>query len=227
MSLRPGTDATVLKALGEAGIVTAYLFRLDFLSDTACMWTGAGSITVVASGDSLLDNMTFDSIAEGNVVQIGDNAFGAEGSETFQMSVAIPTSPPAALAAAQVFPSEYRGRSATIWRGLLIRDVNPLSQPIWVFRRIRSGAMDEVSISNDGTTHTLTLSIESHAASVSQSTNASYLDQPRYDPADTSQAYAVSIANGGQAPTASAYGQTNVNPGVRVGYGDGRLIQLD
>ncbi len=212
--MRPGTDQTITDALKAAGIVTAYLIRLDFSSEIACIWTGAGSITVAGSTDSLLNNRTFDAMANGQAIAIGDNAFGAQGSEAFQLSVALPSSPTAALAAAQVYPTEYRGRLATIWRGLLIRDAsNVLAQPIWQFRRIRAGAMDKFSVSNDGTTHTLTLNIESHAASISQATNANYLDQPKYDPADTSQNYAVSIATGGQAPTSSSYGQTNVGGG--------------
>jgi len=233
VSFRPGTDQTILDALAAAGITTAYLIRLDFASETACIWTGANAITVAGSGDSLLDDMTFDSVAAGNAVSIGDNAFGGDGSEAFQMSVAIPTSPPAALAAAQVYPNEYRGRQATVWRGLLIRDAsNALAQPVWTFRRVRSGAMDKVSISNDGTTHTFTLTIESHAASVSQATNASYLDQPRFDPEDTSQAYAVSIANGGQAPTSSSYGKTSVGSsgsyvGVGGGFSEQQNVRLD
>jgi len=58
-----------------------------------------------------------------------------------------------------------------------------------------------VKISNDGLSHTFTLAIEGHASLISSATSSSYLDQKRFDPADASQDYTVSCANGDPAPS--------------------------
>lgn len=205
MSLRPGTDSAVIAAISAPSITTAYLIRLDFKSETVCVWTGIGSVTAMMSADTLLNGQTFDEISHGVVTQIGDNSFSMTGSETFQMSLAIPSSPSTAIAAAQVFPSEYQARQATVWRALLIRPADPLAEPLWMYRRIRSGAMDKIEISNDGDSHIFLLSIESHASLISSASQSTYLDQPRFDPNDISQKWAPSLANGGKSPTDGSY----------------------
>ena len=201
--MRPGNTPELTAILDAAGITTAIVARLDFKSETLFCWTGAHQITVTGTGDSLMDGQTFEPIADGLPLEIGDNAFSYNGSEALTITLAIPTAPHVVLAAAQTFPDEYLARPATFWRALLMRPADPLAQPTWLFRRIRSGAMDSVSITNDGSEHTFALTIESHASLVSAATNASYLDQARLDPVDTSQKYAAQIANGGLAPTLS------------------------
>ena len=225
MSLRPGIDQTITNALAAAGITTCYLLRLDFQSEAVGVWTGNGSIQPTMSGDSMLDNIVFDELSQGVTTQIGDNAFSMEGSETFQISLAIPTSPSAQITAAMVHPSEFQARPATIWRGLLIRPSNPLAAPAWVFRRIRSGAMDKIEVIFDGQSHIFTLSIESHAALISSASQSTYMDQDRFDPADTSQRYAVSIANGGLSQTDGGYTGTRVGASTPVGRNANRYLE--
>lgn len=213
MSLRPNIDQTILDALDRDGIVTAFLIRLDFKSESVGIWTGIGAIQPTGSGDSLLDGLVFDELSQGVTTAIGDNAFSMEGSETFEMALAIPTAPSTQIAASMVYPDEWQARQATIWRALLIRAPNPLAPPVWVHRRIRSGAMDRLEVSNDGQSHIFKLSIESHAALISAATQSTYLDQQRFDPNDTSQVYAVSIANGGLSPTTGGYAGPSVGAG--------------
>ena len=202
--MRDGITTQITDILAAAGISTALCARLDFLSETVCVWTGSHSIQPSGSGDSLLDGQQFDPLANGVVVNIGDNAFSYTGSESLDITLAVPSAPSTAIAAAETYPAEYQGRQATIWRALLIQPSDPLAQPTWLFRRVRSGAMDKLEISNDGMTHTFKMSIESHASLISSATQSTYLDQKtRYDAADTSQDYAISIANGGSTPKSS------------------------
>lgn len=199
--MRDAMTGDILSAIGATQIRTAYLARLEFQSETAFIWTGAHPIQPTGTGDSLLDGNAFNPLAAGVMVDIGENSFSYNGSEELTIVLAVPTAPSTVIAAASVYPNEYQSRQATIWRALRMPANDPLAPPVWLFRRIRSGAMDKVEIQNDGQSHNFMLTIESHQAQISNATNQSYLDQQRYDPADTSQAHAVSIANGDPGPT--------------------------
>ncbi len=201
--MRPGTDTSILAALEAAGITTCILGSLEFKSETVNVWTGAHPLTVQGSTDTLLDGKTFEPMVHGVVLNIGDNAFSMSGSEALDISLAIPSAPSRAIAAATVYPDEYQGRLATLWRAIMIVPPGAGTPPTWAFRRIRSGSMDQVKVSNDGISHTFTLSIEGHASLISNASNSTYMDQKRFDAADTSQDYAASCANGDPAPSKS------------------------
>ena len=204
--MRDGMTPALLDAV-SAPVITSYVAaRLEFANETLCVWTGGHPIQPTGSGDSLLDNNVFEPVANGVAVAIGDNTFSYSGSDEFTISLAVPASPNVTLAAAEALPAEYLTRPATIWRAILLPQPDPLAQPVWMFRRVRSGAMDKVEIQNDGRSHNFTLTIESHQSLISNATNQTYLDQKKYDPADTSQDYAASIANGDPAPAKAAVG---------------------
>jgi len=195
--MRDNLTNTIIDAVSGTSITTALCARLDFRSETVCVWTGAHTIQPTGSGDSLLDGLTFEPLANGVVVNIGDNKFSYVGPDELNITLAVPAAPSIAMAAAEVYPNEYQTRPATIWRAILIRPADPLAEAIWMFRRVRTGAMDKLEISNDGTNHTFSLTIESHAASISQASNSTYLDQPKFDPDDISQRWAPYIASNG------------------------------
>ena len=192
----------IISAIGAPLITTALMARLEFKSETIFCWTGLGSIVPTGSGDSSLDGNTFDALAAG-VVEFGQNSFSKNGSDELTVTLAVPSTPNAAIAAASVYRSEYQARPAVLWRALKLPQTDPLTAPIWMFRRIRSGKMDKVEITNDGQSHNFILTIESHQANLSNASNQTYLNQKRFDPTDTSQDYAVSIANGQPAPASS------------------------
>ncbi|HJO66318.1 MAG TPA: hypothetical protein QF469_13360 [Sphingomonas sanguinis] len=198
--MRDNMTPQVMSAITAPAITSYLAARLEFANETLFIWTGAHPIQPTGSGDSLLDGNTLEPVANGVAVQIGDNTFSYSGSDEFTISLAVPASPNVTLAAAEALPAEYLTRPATIWRAILIPQADPLAQPIWMFRRVRSGAMDKVEIQNDGRSHNFTLTIESHQSLVSNATNQTYLDQKKYDSTDTSQDYAASIANGDPAP---------------------------
>lgn len=202
--MRNGVTPEVNAALGAAGIVTGIAARLEFQSETLFVWTGAARIQPTGSGESLLDGNTFEPLAEGVIIDVGENTYSMTGSDEFTIALAIPSDAGTAIIASQVYPAEYQSRTAIIWRTFLYPQADPLAPPIWLFRRIRTGAMDKVEVQNDGSTNKFILTIESHQATISNATGQTYLDQKKYDPADTSQDYAVSIANGDPAPSKGA-----------------------
>lgn len=191
----------LVAAVAAPIITTALAARLDFRSGVLFTWTGIGAIIAPSTtGDSLLDGQTFDPLAP-EMVDIGENTFTMGGSGELVVALNVPAAPDIAIAAAQVYPNEYQGRSAVLWRAVRIDTGNPLAPPVWLFRRIRSGTMDKVEIQADGLSHKFILTIESHSGKVSNATNQTYLNQRFYDPADASQDFAPAIANGDPAPS--------------------------
>ena len=199
--MRFGTDTALLAALEAAGITTAIMASLEFKSETVNVWTGAHQLEVQGSADSVLNGKKFEPLVHGVVLNIGDNSFSMSGSDPLEITLAIPSAPSQAISAASVYADEYQSRNATLWRAIMIASPVPGAAATWAFRRVRSGAMDTVKISNDGLSHTFTLAIEGHASLISAATGSSYLDQKRFDPADASQDYTVSCANGDPAPS--------------------------
>lgn len=198
--MRPGTTTALTDALEAPQIVTALLCRLDLQNGPAFLWTGSHPIQVSGSGDSLLDGNIFDPLVHGLALQIGDNSFSYTGSDPLTISLAIPSDVSEEISIASVYPEEWRARPATFWRALMVPSPDPLGEPGWLFRRVRTGAMDKLEIQADGFSRTFNLTIEGHASLISTATGSTYLDQKRFDPADTSQDFAVAIGNGDPAP---------------------------
>lgn len=201
--MRSGTNSEILSALEAAGITTALMASLEFKSETINIWTGQNALTVQGSTDTQLNGKTFDPLAHGVATSIGDNSFSMSGSDALEIALAIPSAPSTAIAAASVYPDEYQGRLATLWRAIMIAAPTPGAPATWVFRRVRSGMMDTVKISNDGQSHQFVLAIEGHAGLISNATGSNYMDQGRFDPNDTSQNYVEACANGDPAPSKS------------------------
>jgi hypothetical protein len=199
--MRYGMNAEVLAALAAAGITTAILARLDFKSETICVWTGQERLTVTGSADSQINDMAFDPLVHGVVLDIGENNMSMSGSDVLKISLGIPSDPSAAIQAAIVYPDEYQSRPATLWRAIMIASAVPGAPATWAFKRIRTGRMDTLEISNDGSIQRFILGIEGHAGLISPATGQTYQNQKQLDPTDTAMDYAVSVANGSPVPT--------------------------
>lgn len=195
-----GLDSAWADALASVGIKTGFLGRFEFLSETVFITTLETALLVEGTGDDALDGNTFQPLVDGVMVQVGDNAFSYEGSDELTMTLAIPTSPPASIVNASIYPSEYLGRPAYLWRALMQTPPTVGAAAVWGFRRIRAGYMDMVRTMADGQQHVFSLTLESHAAMISSAGGSTYLDQQRIDPDDQSQNFAVNIANGSPAP---------------------------
>lgn len=211
--MRDNMTSEIVGAVTAPRITTALAARLDFKSESIFVWTGAMPIQPLNSGDGLLDGNTFEPLVHGVVVDIGENTMTMNGSNELTVVLNVPAAPDFSIAASQVYPNEFQSRSAVLWRALLIEPADPLGQPMWLFRRIRSGSMDKVEIQADGLSHKFILTIESHAGRISSASNQTYLNQKQYDPSDTSQDYAAAVANGDPAPTKSSVGMAGItNP---------------
>ncbi|MET0376884.1 MAG: hypothetical protein ABW128_21840 [Rhizorhabdus sp.] len=197
-----------LAALDRTGITAAYCVRLDFLNETIFAWSGVGAISIPAgaTGDPLLDGNTFDPIVAGPIVSFSANKFSYSGSEPFSISLEISSSVHPEIAASTYLPDEFQSRPATIWQAVMVTPPGAAAG-IWVFKRIRSGQMDQVTVTNDGTNKIFELTIEGFASFVANASGSQYLDQKtKFDPADTSQDSAIAIANGSPAPQKAANG---------------------
>lgn len=207
-----GLEAEWTAALkSEFGITPAVLVWFDFQSGPVGVWTGTHPLTATGTGDLLLDNKQFEPIVNGSMVHIGDNSFNYQGSEALTLSLAIPETPTNHMTIASVDPDEYQARTAIMWRAIMVTPPYPGAAAVWAFRRVRAGAMDELSITYNGEEHMFTLTVEAHASMISSATGSTYLDQKRFDPADNSQDFAVSIANNPNSPSRGSSG----------GYGGG------
>lgn len=187
-------------ALAAAGIRTGFLARLEFLTETIFITTLDTALSVSGTGDDMLDGNTFQPLVEGLMVQVGDSSYSYEGSGAMTLSLAIPASPTAPIVNAAIYPDEYMGRAAYLWRVVMFTPPGLGTPAEWGFRRIRAGAMDQVQVRADGQQHIFTLTLEAHAATISAAGGSTYLDQRRFDPDDRSQDFAVNIANGSPAP---------------------------
>lgn len=212
----------LVTAISQPSITTYIAARLNFKNETMFLWTGVGSITAPANtGDALLDGKTFDSISH-ELIEIGENTFSTTGSGELTVSLNVPADADLTITAAQTIPAEYQGRSAVLWRVVKLVQSDPLAAPTWYFRRIRSGTMDKVEVQADGMSHKFTLTIESHSGKISNATNQTWLNQRQYDPNDSSQDFAPSIANGDPAPTrANTTGVGSSGAGYAGDYGGG------
>lgn len=190
-----------IAALERPAMTTALLARLDFASGPSFLWTGQTIFTINGTGDALLDGNTFDPIAPGIMVDTGENTYTMEGSSEMVVTVAIPSDAATNITAAMYLKSEFQCRPATFWRGLLLDWGQPGVAPQWAFRRVRTGSMDDLQVSDDGHSKKLSITIEGFAGRISNATNSTYLDQTRFAPADISQNFAVACANGSPAPT--------------------------
>lgn len=187
-------------ALAAVGIRTGYLARLEFLTETVFVTTLETALAVSGTGDDMLDGNTFEPLAHGVAVSVGDNAYSYDGSEEFTMTMAIPASPSLPIVNAGIYPSEYISRPAYVWRAVMFQPPGVDAPAEWGFRRIRAGTMDRVQVRADGRQHIFTLTLESHASAISGAGGSTWLDQRRYDADDRSQDFAVNIANGSPAP---------------------------
>ena len=206
MRLGVGDTTAWTDLLAQQGITTGVLVLFRFLSGDVACWTGSFPFVATGSGDFLLDGRQFEPIANGIPVSIGENAFSYSGSEAMTLSMSIPETRTAAMVNASLDPSEYQARMCVVWRVIMQTPAGATAPATWVMRRVRAGSMDELTIANDGSQHTFTLTIEAHASRITNATASSYLDQTRFDVNDTSQAYAVSIANNRGMPSGGSAG---------------------
>jgi hypothetical protein len=112
----------------------------------------------------------------------------------------------------------WRGRDAMIWR--VIRNAANVQQG--AYHRYYTGKMTMVSHKGSVEEQSISVTIESYLAALSEPSNRTYLDQERYDPGDLSAKATVAVANGNL--------EASVAPGGIAGplaaYRDGAVNRL-
>lgn len=217
--MRPGSNPELTAALEAAGIRTAILAWFDFESGPIGCWTGGYPIQV-SDADAVLNGKTFEPLQNGVLINVGGNQFSLDGSEALTLSMTLTDLPPDFMIYASLDPSEYQARTCILWRAIMVTPPSANAAAVWAFRRVRAGSMDELRITNSGSEHIFTLTVEGHASMITKASGSTYLDQPKIDPSDTSQRYAVSIANNPRAPGRNASGSIG-GGGSSVGGGGG------
>jgi len=198
-------DSDWLAFLDRAGLSSFWLARLEFASETQFVWTGTGDLAVSGTGDTELDGNTFHALTPGVLVNVGDNVIQYGGSDALPVSIGIPSSPPAALSAAVIDATEYQGRMAWFWQCVQHTAPLPGAAAVWLFKRIRAGFMDTLTVRNDGETHTFTLGVESHQAMVTGAARRTLpLLKAISGGTDIAGDFAANIANNSPAPARAA-----------------------
>jgi hypothetical protein len=193
---RAAINATIQEQLEQNGIKTAYLARFDFASETIFISTLQWAIKPTGTGDALLDGNQFEPFIQGTPYDIGSNQYSEQGSGAFEMTLQLPADLPTELQAASIQPEEYLARPATIWRAILTQPPGIAGPGVWSFVRIRTGRMDQLEFTEDGTQSVVKLTIEAWASYISDANQSSYSDQRRFDPNDTSQNFLESTQDG-------------------------------
>jgi hypothetical protein len=199
-------------ALASQGITTAYLIRLEFSTETVLVWTGAYALTPVGQGDVKLDGFTFAPLVDGALYDVGENAYSMSGSGPLDLTISTPESLPDVLAQSQINENVYLARPAYMWRAVMISQAGLSTPAVWLFKRVRTGAIDKLSFVADADTSVCKITIGSHATYISNATNSSWADQRRLDPDDSSQDYMYSVTDTQPISNSKAYGASVYDP---------------
>lgn len=197
----PDFDSTA-KAHLDSGDPTkpVFLAFLDILGDPIRATTLGYPIELPTLSDPDLSEQIFYPTAQ--MVSVGDVAHSETGSETLTCELSGLLLPDADLLEIIGDPANWQGRNARLW--VLIRDETRTQQG--AIASYYRGYMSSLSILPRRDSQVIRLEIEGHRALLNQASNRSYLDQKRYDAADTSAAATIGAANGSRAGPAALIG---------------------
>lgn len=181
--------AGMITEVQEPLIKPVWILRLDIDTDPLYAWTGRGDFSPTGTGDSALDGNTF--IGLGNIGKIGDIEDTENGSNTVQLVLPGVDLNETALQEVVLNERLWQNRQGWIWFGLLDTTYNTIISPT----RVKTGRMDQMTVSGSGGTGTVTVALESHQSYVSQALNTRYSQQDELDATDTSQDYVHDLAN--------------------------------
>jgi len=221
-------DPTQDTELEQGLIRPAWIIRLDIKDDPVQVWTGVGQLIVSGSGDTALDGFTFEGISDiGEIGAIKDTERGSGA-----LKLKLPAVDIDKILLDQIInvPRIWQFRNAYIWFALLDTANNIIINPF----RVKTGRLDSISLTDDGSKGTAETTIESHQAYISRALGASYSEQKEIDATDTSQDFVHDLANktpGISANTSGGGAGSSGAPSVvsggslRGAGGGGRLIE--
>jgi len=182
-------DPTLVAEYDKQTIRPIWIIRLDILNDPVLVWTGRGTFNPVGTGDTALDGQSFlglGSIGSIDAIQDTDSGSGA-------VTLTLPGISSSEPLLSQLLTSAdiWRFRNAYIWTGLLDESSSIIVNPF----RVKTGRMDNMRATDDGTEATIQVTIESHQAFAGQALDTRYSEQKDIDSTDTSQNYIHDLAN--------------------------------
>lgn len=184
-------DSTHAAALSASVIKPVFFIWLDIQGDPVRANTSGRDVTPSGTGDPDLDGQTFIGIGA-DVLEVSPVKFKEGGSESVAVRLSgIPGLDDDTLATIET-TTNWRGREARLWR--TVRNAANVQQG--GFHAYYTGRMTGLAHSGSVSGQSLTLTIESYLAVLSEASNRTYLDQERFDPGDLSAKAAIAIANG-------------------------------
>jgi hypothetical protein len=183
-------DATTQAALEATVVNWRVLIYADFVGDVLRGTSGLYDKTVSGSGDSELDG-TYEGF-DHNLINVSPVKHNESGSDTVAISMSGLVVNDAAFLAIIGDKAKWQGRIARLWFYCVDANENQVGSIIPYY----TGYMNEVSISGDAESQSVTLTIENYLASIAGAQNKTYLIQNIFDAGDLSGEASVSAANG-------------------------------
>lgn len=209
----PTLDSAGVAELTKSVLRPFFVAWLDITGDVIRVTTAPISLTFTGTGDVDLDTYTFSAV-DHTLVDIGEVVHKEGGSETVTATLSGLMGIDSTLLNQIGTKSNWQGRTARLWLGFLTEHGAVVSIAAYY-----TGYMMTPRISGSPDMQVITLEIESYLASMTEASGRTYLDQSRYDAADTSAAATVANANGTSAglipanATGNSGGQSQVAQG--------------
>ena len=173
---------------------------VDINGDPVRVTTLPRDIAFASTGDTDLDGFTFESVPAA-FVAVSPVTHQEGGSDTVTATLSgLPGGDDGLLSAIST-PSNWRGRSARLWRGLADSNFTPT-----ILEGYYTGFVVSMRLVGDPTTQTVELEIENYLASLTTARGRTYQDQAEHDALDVSAARIRAAANGMQTATGIAPG---------------------
>lgn len=207
-------DPTASAALDAQVIKPVFLVYLDFVGGAVRANTSGADLTPSGTPYPEMNGQNFLGIAA-NLLDVSPVSYAPGGSKSVSITLSgIPEVDEATLDLLDD-PDNWRARDAMIWR--VIRNAANVQQG--AYHRYYTGKMTQVRHKGSVQEQTLTVTVESYLAALSEPSNRTYLDQERYDPGDFSARASIAVANG---KLSGAVGE----PGGASSYGAGGLAGI-
>lgn len=183
-------DATTQAALEATVVNWRVLIYADFVGDVLRGTSGLYDKTISGSGDVELDG-TYDSFNH-DLINVSTVKHNESGSDTVAISMSGLVVNNADFLAIIGDKSKWQGRIARLWFYCVNENEGQVGSIIPYY----TGYMNEVSISGNAESQTVTLTIENYLASIAGAQNKTYLIQNIFDAGDLSAETSIAAANG-------------------------------
>lgn len=184
-------DPTASAALDAQVVKPVFFMFLDFVGKPVRANTSGADLPVSGSSYPEMNGHTFLGVSA-DFLDVTPVSYAPGGSKSVSATLSgIPEVDEDSLEILDN-PENWRGRNAMIWR--LIRNASNVQQG--AIYRYYTGKMTRISHRGSSQEQSITVTIESYLAALSEPSNRTYLDQERYDPGDFTARASIAVANG-------------------------------